>query len=100
MSRRFTLGVVLVAGLLVVGCAAQQAFRAGDAAARAGNLDQAVTDYRRALQADPNNAAYRFALERAMMAAGLAHLTRARDFEDHDQLEAALGEYRAAAEFD
>ena len=67
---------------------------------RAGNLDDAVVAYRRAVQADPGNPNYTIALQRAMLAASRAHLDRAKEFEQRDQLEAALGEYRQASEYD
>ena len=99
--RRLVALVLMVAlPLLAAGCAAGQAFRQGDVAMRAGNLDEAVVAYRKAMQAEPDNANYRIALERAMLAASRAHLERAKQFEDADQLEAALGEYRSASEFD
>src|SRR5439155_23808911 len=41
------LGVVLVLSLVATGCAAGKAFRQGEVAARAGNLDEAVAAYRR-----------------------------------------------------
>ena len=67
---------------------------------KAGNLDQAVEHYRTAAQADPDNANYKIALERALLAASRAHFDRAREFEAQDQLEAARGEYRLASEYD
>jgi general secretion pathway protein D len=94
------LGLVLAATLIVGGCAAGRAFRQGDAAMRAGDLDQAVAHYRAAVQASPNNPNYKIALERAMLAASRAHLDRAKEFEAQDQLEAARGEYRLASEYD
>ena len=86
--------------LIAFGCAAGQAFRQGEAAMRTGDLDQAVAAYRTAVQAAPDNASYKIALERAMQAASRFHTERAREFERQDQLEAALGEYKLASEFD
>jgi general secretion pathway protein D len=74
--------------------------RQGDEAVRRGDLDQAVAFYRRAAQADADNADYQIALQRAMQAASRAHLDKAREFEAQDQLEAARGEYRLASEYD
>ena len=99
-NRLNAVGVLLALALLAGGCAAGQAFRQGDAATRAGDLDQAVTAYRRAVQADPDNPRYKIALERAMQAASRVHQERARMFEQQDQLEAALGEYKLASEYD
>ena len=94
------IGLLLALAIAAAGCAAGAAFRQGDAATRAGNLDEAVTAYRRAVQADPDNPNFKIALERAMTAASRSHLERARQFEDQDQLEAALSEYRLASEYD
>jgi len=90
------LAVALVAG----GCAAGKAFRQGEAATRAGQLDEAVVAYRKAMQAAPDNQNYRIALQRALQAASRAHLDKAREFEQKGELEGALGEYRQASELD
>jgi general secretion pathway protein D len=82
------------------GCAAGQAFRRGDEAMKNGDLDQAVAAFRSAVQADPDNPQYKISLERAMQAASRFHLDRAHQFEQQEQLEAALGEYKLAAEYD
>src|SRR3979409_1452101 len=84
------LGWVLAAAALAAGCAAGQAFRQGEVLTRTGDLDMAVSSYRKAVQAAPENATYKIALQRAMLAASRAHLDRAREYERMDQLEAAL----------
>jgi type II secretory pathway component GspD/PulD (secretin) len=94
-----------VAGLLVLaaiaaGCAAGSAFRRGESLMRSGDLDMAVASYRKAVQADPDNAHYKIALQRAMLAASRMHVERARQYEQMEQLEAALGEYKLASEYD
>ena len=86
--------------IVVSGCAASQAYKHGQGAVKSGNLDEAVAAYRRVMQADPMNADYAIALRRTMIAASRAHLDRSKEFEDRDQLEAALGEYRLASEYD
>jgi Flp pilus assembly secretin CpaC len=91
---------VLVVVVLAVGCAAGRAFRRGETAARLGDWDAAVEQYRRAVQEEPDNTAYRIAFERAMLSASVAHLDRARVLEARGQLEEALREYRRANEFD
>jgi general secretion pathway protein D len=93
-------GVVLAAALAVGGCAAGRAMQKGDEALKKGDLDQAVAQYRTAVQAEPNNAKYKISLERAMIAASRAHFDRAKEFEAQDQLEAARGEYKLASEYD
>src|SRR5689334_12781248 len=101
MKRRLRgLALIVTVALLAGGCAAARAFRQGDIAMRSGNLDEAVAQYRKAVLASPTNPNYKIALERAQLAASRAHLEKAREFEGNDQLEAALGEYRQAAEYD
>jgi general secretion pathway protein D len=91
---------VLLLTVLVGGCTAGRAFRKGRDAARAGDWDAAVQYYTQALQASPDNAEYKIELERATQNAAREHITRARDFEAKDQLDAALIEYKRAVEMD
>src|SRR5262249_21014094 len=101
VRRQLSRAAVVVAMAVVAsGCAAGVAFRRGDSAMRAGDLDKAVAYYRTAVQKAPDNARFKIALERAMVAASRAHLERARAFEDQNQLEAAVSEYRLASEYD
>ncbi|MBI2833814.1 MAG: hypothetical protein HYX76_05240 [Acidobacteria bacterium] len=100
-SARLRRAVALVALAAVVsGCAAGRAFRRAEIAARASDWDTAVVYYTRAVQADPDKPEYKIALERAMLNASRVHLTRARELEVKDQLEAAMLAYRKAAEYD
>jgi general secretion pathway protein D len=91
---------ILLLVVLVAGCTAGRAFRRGREAARAGDWDSAVKFYTEALQASPDNAEYKIELERAMQSAAQDHISRARDLEQKDQLDAALIEYRKAVEMD
>ena len=101
MTRRLAvLGILAALAMAGASCTAVNAFRKGETAMHAGDLDQAVAYYRSAVQAAPDNANYRIALERAMQAASRAHMERAREFEQKDQLEAALGDYRLATEYE
>jgi type II secretory pathway component GspD/PulD (secretin) len=94
-----TAAILLLASTLAA-CAAGRAFRRGEEAARVGDWDQAVVHFTRAVQEAPDRAEYRITLERSMLNASRAHQTRAKDFEASGQLDAALLEYRKAAEFD
>ena len=99
MLRR-KLAIVLVLAVVVSGCAAGRAFRRGQEAARSGDWDAAVRHFTQAVQENPNKPEYKIALERAMQSASLEHISRARDLEQKDQLDAALIEYRKALEND
>jgi len=92
--------VAIAVALVAAGCAAGQAFRRGETAMRAGDLDGAVAAYRKAVQEAPENATYKIALQRAMQTASRAHMEKAKTYEQQDQLEAALGEYKLASEYD
>ena len=101
MTIRLTgLGILLALTMAAAGCTAAKAFQAGESAMRAGNIDEAVGAYRKAMQAAPENANFKIAYQRASIAASRAHLDRAHEYEQKDQLEAALGEYKQAVEYD
>jgi general secretion pathway protein D len=91
---------VALALVTLAGCGASRAYSRGERAARAGDWDTAVSYYTQAFQANPRRTEYRIALERAQLAASLDHLDRARAFDEKGELEAAIREYRRAAEFD
>lgn len=94
------IAALLTVVALLAGCAASRSFGRGQRAARAGDWDVAVEQYRRAVQEDPDDAEYRVALTRAMLSASAAHLEQARIFEARGQLDDALRAYRRASEYD
>lgn len=91
---------IVVLAIVAAGCAARSAYSKGDAAARAGDWDAAVEQYRRALQEDPQNVQYRIAYERANLSAAGIHIDAARLAEARGQLDQALMEFRRASEYD
>jgi hypothetical protein len=95
INRLRAVGVLLALALLAGGCAAGKAFSAGHAASKAGDLDQAVAAYRRAVQADPDNPRYKIALERASLDRTLRDRAEAARSRPNGQ---ALRERAAAAE--
>ena len=100
VTRQLSRLVTVIALAAWLRLRAARAFRQGDSAMKAGDLDQAVAYYRTAVQASPDNPNYKIALERAH-ARGLARAFReGARFEEQDQLEAARGEYRLASEYD
>ncbi len=92
--------VLLVLVVLVSGCAASRAYRRGQEAARAGDWDQAVAHFTKAVQEDPDRAEFKISLERAMQSASREYISRAREFEAKEQYDAALAAYRRAIELD
>jgi general secretion pathway protein D len=98
LKRRLTFVVILA--LMVAGCAAARSFRRGEEASSLGNWDEAVAEYTKAVQENPDKTEYKIALERATQNAARDHIARARDLESKDQLDAALLEYHRAVELD
>jgi general secretion pathway protein D len=93
------LTLVLVAATLS-GCAAGRAFRRGEERSKVGDWDAAVAYLKQAVQAAPERAEIRISLERAMLSASRVHFDNARQFEEKEQLDAALLEYRKTVEYD
>ena len=91
---------MLLAILLIAGCATGRAIRSGRAAADRGDWDAAVAYYRQALGREPGRVDIRVALQRAMREAASAHLARARTLEAQEQWAGAAAEYRIAAELE
>jgi general secretion pathway protein D len=96
MTRK--LAGLLVLALVASGCAASQAFRHGQDAARVSDWDTAIKFFTKAVQENPDNGEYRIHLRRAQDEAYHDHTEHARELERRDDLEAALVEYRKALE--
>jgi general secretion pathway protein D len=88
--------VIFAVGL--AGCATTAAFRAGERAELAQEYDQAVVEYTKALQTNPDNRAARQGLERSKLRAAQEHFTRGRRYEATARLDEALVELQLAAE--
>ena len=92
MTRKLT--VLLLLAILGSGCAASRAFRQGLNAVYAGDWDDAVTYFTRAVQANPDSREYKIHLRRAQEEASRMHVEKARALEQNDQLDMALNEYK------
>ena len=96
----FNAAALGIAAVLLAGCTAGIAFRKGYEAARVADWDSAVVHYREAVQADPDKAEFKIALERAMLEASRVHLSAGKQAETAGDLDAAVREYRRASEYD
>ena len=86
----FNAAVLGIAAVLLAGCTAGIAFRKGYEAARVADWDSAVVHYREAVQADPDKAEFKIALERAMLEASRVHLSAGKEAETAGDLDAAV----------
>jgi general secretion pathway protein D len=91
--------VLLVLVLLTAGCAGHRAFVSGEDLAVEGKYDQAVAQFFQAVQQDPGNAEYRMKLTYAREKASWDHMNKGRSQLEKQNLEAAVAEFQAAAEF-
>ena len=99
-SRRAGTAFLLALALAASGCAARNAYRQGRGEAKKGNWDLAVARLTKALQKDPDNIAYKIALESARVEASQFHYKEARKHLAADELDKAAEELQIAANYD
>jgi general secretion pathway protein D len=94
-KQRFVQCVVLVLALVLLsGCAAKKAYSRAEKQMRRENYDQAVLDYSKALALDPGNSSYTAALERAKLKASAQHFERGKRYQLSQQWELAIAEFQ------
>jgi predicted TPR repeat methyltransferase len=96
-------GVRKILGLwlaLLGSCSSHSALELGHQRARAGDWDAAVTFYRKALAAKPDDIEARASLLRASLEASQAHLRHARELQKASDLSGAAAELELALQFD
>jgi general secretion pathway protein D len=92
--RRYRGIAVVVACVLLVGCAAQKAYRRAELESRRENWDQAVLGYSKALALDPGNTRYSVALERAKLKSSAEHFEKGKRYASAGQWDLAVAEYQ------
>jgi general secretion pathway protein D len=97
---KYRLILIVLLATIATGCASGRAFRKGQEAARNNDWDSAVKEYTKAVQEAPDKPEYKITLERAMQTAAQNHISRARELEAADSLDAAMAEYKRAVELD
>ncbi len=98
LARLRVAATLVVACLLVGGCAASSATRHGRDAERLQDYDLAVVEYTKALKLRPNDVGVRLGLDRAKLRASEEHFQRGRRLAATGKLEESLMEYELAAE--
>jgi general secretion pathway protein D len=98
--RLFLGPVVLVLIVVLAGCEGNPDYRKGKQQELAKNLDQAVIDFKKALDKNPGNLDYRSAYESARLKCGFAHYEKGRRLEEANKYEEALAEYEQAFTID
>ncbi len=95
---RFLVPCLLVAA--VAGCSSFRSSRQAEVAAREGKWDEAVLQYIKALESDPDNIGYQAALLRAKIKASQDHFEKGKHFQAAGVIERALIEYEQAVQLD
>src|SRR5881396_1027707 len=91
--------VILV--LVANGCASgRSAYKAGHDAEASRNFEQAMQDYRAALDKEPGNIEYRLKYEQARYATAYEHFQKGRRALDANDAETARTEFSKAIELD
>ena len=97
-ATRCATTALVVACLLMGGCAASSASRHGRDAERLQDYDLAVVEYTKALRLKPNDVGIRLGLDRAKLRASEEHFQRGRRLAATGKLEEALVQYELASE--
>lgn len=84
--------VLLLAVLILSGCAAQKSYHRGEREMRRESFDRAVLNYSKAVALAPGNTRYAVALERAKLRSSSEHFEKGRRYLDAGQLELAIAE--------
>jgi general secretion pathway protein D len=102
MNLRQICGLTLIAVTVwITGCAkGGTQYSAGSKAESVKDYDTALDEYNKALQAEPNNTAYKLRAARARFEASQWHVDQGRRLRDQGNLEIALMEFRKAAMID
>jgi general secretion pathway protein D len=92
--KMFRAVALLVACGLLVGCAADKAYRRAESESQKENWDQAVLGYSKAVALDPGNTRYSVSLERARLKASAVHFEKGKRYASASQWELAIAEYQ------
>lgn len=82
------------------GCSSHMNYRQAEIATQEGRWDDAVLEYLKALDEDPENITYRAALLRAKIKASQVHFEKGQDYRKAGVLERALVEFQQAVQLD
>src|SRR5215467_1650268 len=100
--RRWRIVILCVGAVLMAsGCPrGGQQFKAGQKAENIQDLDSALQFYQKALDADPQNAAYRIKLNQIRFEAGELHIKKGLALREKGDLQGAAAEFQRASTID
>src|SRR5215831_4035534 len=93
--------LLVITALIASGCASgRSAFKQGRDAEASRNFEQAMKQYKDALDQEPGNIEYRLKYEQARYASGYEHFQKGKKALDANDLETARTEFSKALELD
>ena len=92
--------ILLLALAPLAGCASHMAYRKAELATQQENWDEAVLQYLKALEENPDNLSYQASLMRAKIKASQAHFEKAKEYQKAGVLDRALIELQQAVQLD
>jgi general secretion pathway protein D len=92
--------ILLLALAPLAGCASHMAYRKAELATQQENWDEAVLQYLKALEENPDNLSYKASLMRAKIKASQAHFDKAKEYQKAGVLDRALIELQQAVQLD
>src|SRR5262245_31353147 len=99
--RLKSLSTLTIVVLLITGCASSRsAYKRGQKAQTNGNFEEALAEYRAALQKDPDNIEYRLKFDQARFAAAFDSFENGRRAFDRGDLETARRAFSRTLELD
>jgi general secretion pathway protein D len=94
------LAVLLLLAIGLAGCAASQAYKRGMRAELTKNFESAMTEYKAALDSDPENIEYQLRYEQARYNAAFQHFENGRRALDKEEYQTAKAEFTRTLEID
>lgn len=97
--RKFSIILIIVYTILCISCAWRKDFRQGQEAFERKDWDQAVTYFLKAVGEKPDSVELRISLANALISASNHYLQKGKQFQEENQLKAALLAFDKALEY-
>jgi len=97
--RKYSIIIILVYTILCISCAWRKDFRQGRQAFERKDWDQAVANFLKAVGEKPDSVELRISLANALISASNHYLEKGKQFQEENQLKAALAAFDKALEY-
>ena len=97
--RKYSIIIIIVYTILCISCAWRKDFRQGQQAFERKDWDQAVANFLKAVGEKPDSVELRISLANALISASNHYLEKGKQFQEENQLKAALAAFDKALEY-